>query len=202
MCRRLAIVLRVRRPELLLVLALVAGGCNGVEVRGARITDAELQASGQWTKRDALARALLDLEAPGADLPVRLVPVRRKLVTEIVVGGVTIPVPRVDGITFGAGGLNFELGFLEALLGLDYEKRYHYVAALGRYVLLNRDRAATIASEDPDAPAEPAERTDPRAFKALREDLDRDVDMLLTIPLDEPSPTPAPVVEPDAVIDP
>lgn len=193
--------LPVRKPELLLVLALVTGGCNGVEVRGARITDGELRASGQWTKRDALARALLDLEAPGEDLPVRLVPVRRKLVKELVVGGVTIPLPRIDLAYGGPGGVGFTFGFLEALFGLDYEKRYHYVAALGRYVLLNRDRAATIASHDPDAPAPPVERTDPRAYKALREDLDRDMDMLLTIPLDEPIEQPAPaddepVVEP------
>lgn len=184
------------------MLALVTGGCSGVEVRGDRVTDAELQSTGQWTKRDALARALLDLEAPGADLPVRLVPVRRKFIKEIVVGGVTIPVPRVDVAYVGLGAVGLRLGFLEALLGLDYEKRYHYVAALRRYVLLNRERPATIASEDPEAAPEPTERTDPRAFKALREDLERDLDMLLTIPLDEPVEQPAPVVEPEPSIQP
>lgn len=196
--------LPVRRPELLLVLALATGGCGGVEVRGARVTDAELQTSGQWTKRDALARALLDFEAPSEDLPVRLVPTRRKLLTEVVVGGVTIPLPRIDGVDFCAGGLNLQMGFLEALLGLDYEKRYHYVAGLGRYVLLNRDRPATIASHDPDQRAEPVDRTDPRAYKALRDDLDRDMDMLLTVPIDEPLPAPttAPADEPEPTIQP
>lgn len=196
--------LPVRRSELLLVLALAAGGCGGVEVRGPRVTDAELQASGQWTKRDALARALLEHEAPGADLPVRLVPARRKLVKEVVVGGVTIPLPRVDG-GVGPGGLVLRAGFLEALLGLDYERRYHYVADLGRYVLLNRDRPATIASHDPDQRPEPVDRTDPRAYRALREELDRDMDALLTVPLDEPlaAPTAAPAgEEPDPSVQP
>lgn len=192
-------VLPVRRSGLLLVavLASAAGGCGAVEVRGARVTDAELKASGQWSKRDALARALLDLE--GAEGPVRLAPLRRKLLTELVVGGLTIPLPRFDGVLAGPGGGGLEAGFLEALLGLDYEKRYHYVAAVKGYVILNRERGATIASEDPGARVVlPRERTDPRAFRALREDLERDLERLL-------APRPAPPeleVDPGLVIEP
>ncbi|MCO5168669.1 MAG: hypothetical protein M9894_20195 [Planctomycetes bacterium] len=178
----------MRTPELLLVVAVVAGGCGTAEVRGPRVTDAELKKAGTWTQRDALARALLDHEAPGADLPVRLVPVRRKVITEVVVGGVTIPVPRIDGFAVGPGAFGARLGFLEALLGLDYEKRYHYVASVKGYVHLNRDRPATISSEDPEGTVEaPTKRTPPRAWRELRDDLERD-GWLFDVPERAPEP--------------
>lgn len=185
--------LPVRRSELLLVLAVVAAGCGSVETRGPRVTDAELHAAGTWTERDGLARALLDHEAPGADLPVRLVPARRKVITEVVVGGVTIPLPRIDGFAVGPGAFGARLGFLEALLGFDYEKRYHYVAAVKGYVHLNRDRPATISSEDPEATVEaPKGRTHPRAWREVRDDLERD-GWLFDVPERAPEP---PATEP------
>lgn len=187
------------------MLALVAGGCSGVQVRGPEVTDGELQRSGQWTKGDALARALLDLDAPPrlrGRYPVRLVPTRRKLLTEVQVGETTLYLPRIDGISVGACGegcgVGLEVGFLQALLGLDYERRYQYVAAVKGYVLLNRERAATVVSDDPEGKAEvPVERTPPRAFRELSESLERDLQAIHAA-----AERAQPVLEPELIIEP
>lgn len=168
---------------LALAAPLMAGGCSGVSVRGPEVTDGELQRSGRWTKGDALARALLDLDAPPrlrGKYPVRLVPTRRKLLTEVQVGETTLYLPRIDGISVGACGggcgVGIEMGFLAALLGLDYERRYQYVAAVKGYVLLNRERAATVVAADVEGKVDvPAERTAPRVFRDWNAQLERDL---------------------------
>lgn len=152
----------------LLVLLLLAG-CSA---RGGVVTDAELVEDGTWTERDALARRLLDLEAPPhlrGRYPVRLVPAERKLLQEVRVGDARLRVPRI--------GLGFplQLGLLEALLGLDYERRYQYVAALRAWVLLNRDRPATVIGDDPEWTM-PEPVTDPAVFRGLGRALERDVE--------------------------
>jgi hypothetical protein len=187
----------------LLVLALVTGGCGGVQVRGPEVTDDELHRSGQWTKGDALARALLDLDAPPhlrGKYPVRLVPTRRKLLTEVQVGESTLYLPRIDGISVGSCGegcgVGIELGFLAALLGLDYERRYQYVAAVNGYVILNRERAATVVAADVDGKVEvPAERTAPRVFRDWNEQLERDLQAIF-IGAERAQPAVEPVVQP------
>lgn len=192
-------------PPLLLALVLLSAGCSGVQVRGPEVTDGELQRSGQWTKGDALARALLDLEAPPhlrGKYPVRLVPTRRKLLTEVQVGETTIFLPRIDGITAGACGegcgVGLEVGFLAALLGLDYERRYQYVAAVNGYVILNRERAATVVSGDVDGNSElPAERTPPRAFRELNEELERDLQAIHAA-----AERAQPLLEPELIVEP
>jgi hypothetical protein len=153
-----------------ILLAIVLGGCS---VRGAVITDEELLEDGTWTERDALARQLLDLEAPphlDGKYPVRRVPVRRKLVQEVRVGGTTIPLPRI-----GPFGYPLELGALEALLGLDYERRYQYVARVRAWVIVHRDRPATVLGDDPDWKM-PDPETDPEVFRGLGRSLERGVE--------------------------
>jgi hypothetical protein len=170
-------------------------GCGQVQVRSGTVTDQELQASGAWTARDARARALLDLDAPArlrGRYPVRLVPLRRKVLMEVDVGGATIVLPRLNGSS---------LEGLAALLGWDYERRYQYVAAAHAYVLLNRDRPATVIGED-GGPVLPVAPTPPAAFRELQRTLDRDVSSILDAAARVARPAPAPPPLPDVDVQP
>lgn len=166
-----------------LALSLVLAGCGAVDVRGAHVTDAELQRDGAWTERDALARALLDHEAPPEQRgrwQTRLAPLRRKLLTEVRVGERTLYLPRVTYLP----PFWFQVGALEALLGLDYERRYQFVARDGvdAWVLVNRDRAPTVIGDDPDRPVTlPGRETPVRAFDALERAIERDVERVLGV---------------------
>jgi hypothetical protein len=170
----------VLRPALL--LALLLAGCDAVQVRDAHVTDDELQADGEWTGRDALARALLDHEAPPEQAgawPTRLAPAHRKLVTEVRVGETTIYVPRITYLPPFA----VSVGALEALLGLDYERRYQFITKDGAngVVLVNRDRAPTVIAIDPDRPLLPRRETPARAFDAVERAIERDVERVLGV---------------------
>lgn len=126
-----------------------------MSVRDGTVTDAELIDDGTWTEKDALARELLDVEVPGRQLPTRLAPMHRKFVREVRVGRAVVPMPK-----------------LSALFGLDYERRYVYVAALRAWVILNRDRPPTIIGDDPDWEP-PVEPTDPAVYRDLERELER-----------------------------
>lgn len=148
------------------MLGVATVGLVGCRARGETIADDELRRAGQWTARDALARRLLDLDAPEAARglrPVRLTPLSRKVVA--VVNGV--PLPRAGRAA-------------EVLLGLDYEVKYHYVAKVRAYVLLHRDRPPTVMAEETGAAVTlPGDDTPEAVFSELRRSLERDMEAVL-----------------------
>lgn len=119
------------------------------------ITDDALKAAGRWTDGDAAARRLLDLEAPASQDGTW--PTRRRTRAE-----------KLDPL---------------GLLGFDYEPRYRYVASLDAWVLIHPGRPPTVLSADPERPLVlPVEPTDPRAYDAAEDRLERDVERLLDPP--------------------
>lgn len=155
---------RVRPSCFLFALALSGvAGCGSV--RPEIITDEELQRTGQWTAQDALARRLLELDAPGsaARRPLRRTPLHRK-----VIGNVNgLPVPRPGRAA-------------EVLLGLDYEVKYHYVARAKAYVLLVEGRPPVILAEEVGATIRlPGDELSAAAARALQHDLERDVQAIM-----------------------
>jgi hypothetical protein len=150
------------RPSRILI-ALLLAGC-AVE-REAPITDAALREAGEWTERDALARELLDADAPPGQRgrwPTRRTAVEDRLLVEVAIGDRVIYLPNIA-----------------ALFGFAYEPSYRFVPAHDACVLVNPGRAPTVIAIDPDRPiVRPVDPTPERAFDAVERGVERDLRLL------------------------
>lgn len=153
-----------RAPRLLTVLAAaLLSGCAGVHVNGATVSDDELRRKGEWSERDAAARAALRLAGAPEELPVRLPAWYRRGLDEVELFGVTLLVPRTvlsafsaddgGGLKTGGGILGLDLSWL---FGLGFEPRLHVVPEANALILLQRERPPVVLPLDPDRPVGPA----------------------------------------------
>lgn len=93
----------------------------------------------------------------------RLTPLHRKVIGDVI----ALPLPRMGRCA-------------EVLLGLDYERKYQCIAKAKAYVLLARDRPATIFTEEVGPTlVVPGDETPEAVFRELRTSFERDLQAVL-----------------------